>query len=495
MLRTRPGFDRGNDRSECVNGVGYWHMTATTHGSPGAATRAMRWLEKRIIYSTGFGVLVLVLAGVGVFYYQRAQDAKPTVLRIGYGSGGPVRRQFLEHLARHGKARNLDIRLVVTAGSAETLAMIDRGETDLGLITGAIEDEQAERVLEIMPLYMEPLQLLVKASLYGAVAADFGQLRGRTIALDGRQSATNLVASELLRFIGLIDGRGTRHYSPVHLEQPALVAITDLESLPDAIFQIGGLPSPTVRHFIVEHDYRLVPLPFGSSFSLEKFRQDASSGGDATTSLEVDRAFVEEFVIPAFSYSVLPPVPAEDTRTVASRLLLVGRENLSDVTVRKLIDLILSPEIGDLVRPALKVELLDEAFQFARHPGTERYVASLQPLDVDGVFTNWGRLVEVWGIVIAAYVMIAGGLKRWKKRRMAEFKSVGDFLQDVMAVESRITTATVAADRLALDQQLSDIKQSAIEMHLDERLEDAEHLPSLLVTLADTRTRIWRPVP
>lgn len=30
-------------------------------------------------------------------------------------------------------------------------------------------------------------------------------------------------------------------------------------------------------------------------------------------------------------------------------------------------------------------------------------------------------------------------------------------------------------------------------MHLDERLEDAESLPSLLVTLADTRTRIWGP--
>jgi TRAP-type uncharacterized transport system substrate-binding protein len=468
-------------------------MSAVTHPTPGPATRAMRWLEKRIIYSTGFGVLVLLLAGVGVFYYQRAQDAKPTVLRIGYGSGGPVRRQFLEHLALRGKTQNLDIRLVVTEGSAETLEMIERGETHLGLITGAIEDENAESVLEVMPLYMEPLQLLVKASLFEAVARDFGQLRGRTIALDGQQSATNLVASELLRFIGLIDGSGTRHYMPVHLQQPALVAITDHNSLPDAIFQIGGLPSQTVRHFIVEHDYRLVPLPFGSSFSLEKFRQDDSSGS-ATTSLKVDRAFVEEFVIPAFSYSVLPPVPAEDIRTVASRLLLVGGRDLDHLTVRKLIDLMLSPEISDLVRPPLKIELLNGAFQFARHPGTDHYVASLQPLDLDGAFTNWGRLVEVWGLVIAAYVMVVGGLKRWKKRRMAEFKSVGDFLQDVMVVEREITIATVPADRLALDQRLSDIKQSAIEMHLDERLEDPESLPSLLVTLADTRTRLWRPV-
>jgi len=437
----------------------------------------------------------MLAAGVGLFYYQRAHDPAPTVLRIGYGSGGPVRRHFLEQMALHGKARNLDIRLVVTEGTAETIALIDQGKTDLGLITGAIEDRAATNVLEIMPLYMEPLQLLVKAPLYEAVLKDFGQLRGKTIALDGRKSATNLVASELLRFIGLIDSAGTRHYSPVHLQQPDLVAIKDDEKLPDAIFQIGGLPSQTVRHFIVNHNYRLVPLPFGSSFSLEKFRQEDRGHDADQASLEVDRAFVEEFVIPAYSYSVLPAVPPEDARTIAARLLLVGSKTVDHAAVHKLIDLTLSPEVSDLVRPPLKIELLDEAFQFARHPGTDRYVESLKPLDVDGAFTNWGRLVEVWGLVIAAYVMVAGGLKKWKQRRMAECKSVSDFLRDVLEVEAAITAATAAADRRMLDQRLSDIKRKALEMHLDERLEDAESLPSLLVTLADTRTRIWGRVP
>ncbi|HWI17607.1 MAG TPA: TAXI family TRAP transporter solute-binding subunit [Vicinamibacterales bacterium] len=462
--------------------------------APDSATKAMRWLEKKMLYSMGFGVFVLLAIGVGIFYYQRAQDAQPKVLRIGYGSGGPVRRHFLEQLARHGKSRNLDIRLVVTEGTVETIDKIESGETDLGLITGAIEGPRADRILEIMPLYMEPLQLLIKAPLYEAVSQDFGQLRGKTIALDGQLSATNLVASELMQFIGLIDAAGTRHYTPVHMQQPELVALKDRDALPDAIFQIGGLPSQTIRHFIVNHDYRLVQLPFGSSFNLEKFRQDASSADPDLTELEVDRAFVEEFVIPAYSYSVLPPVPPEDTRTIASRLVKVGGNNLDNHTVHKLIDLILSPEIADLVRPTLKVALLDEAFQFSRHPGTDQYVDSLKPIDVDGAFTNWGRLVEVWGIVIAAYVTVVGGLKRWKQKRMAEFKSVSDFLLEVIAVEAEATASCTPAERTALDQRLTDIKRSAIEMHLEERLEDAESLPSLLVTLADTRTRIWGPV-
>jgi TRAP-type uncharacterized transport system substrate-binding protein len=462
--------------------------------APHTATRAMRWLERKIIYSMGFGVLFLLAAGVGIFYYQRAENAERQVLRIGYGSGGPVRRHFLEQIALHGKSVNLDIRLVVTEGTAETIAKIESGATDLGLITGAIEDDESKHVFEIMPLYMEPLQLLVKEHLYEAVSKNFGELRNRTIALDGRLSATNLVASELLRFIGLIDSSGVRHYAPMHLQQPELVGIKDYKALPDAIFQIGGLPSQTVRHFIVNHNYRLVPLPFGPSFSLEKFRQDDSGIDPDESSLKVDRAFIEEFVIPAYSYSVLPPVPPEDARTIASRLLLVGNSSLSDLTVRKLIDLMLSPEISDLVRPAMNVALLDTAFQFARHSGTDRYLESLKPIDVEGAFTNYGHVVEVWGLVIAAYVTIAGGLKKWKQRRIAEFKSVSDFLQEVMDVEGEITAATVVAERLVLDQRLSDIKRSAIAMHLDERLEDAESLPSLLVSLADTRTRIWGPV-
>jgi TRAP-type uncharacterized transport system substrate-binding protein len=459
-----------------------------------SAKRAMRWLERKIIYSVGFGVVVLLGAGVGVFYYQRVQNAKPTVLRVGYGSGGPVRRQFLEHLALHGKAKNLDIQLVLTEGTAQTISKIEAGETDLGLITGAIESSDTDDVLEIMPLYMESLQLLVKEHLYDAVSKDFGQLRGKTIALDGHLSATNLVATELMRFIGLVDGTGTRHYSPVHMQQPELVALKDYASMPDAIFQIGGLPSQTSRHFIVNHNYRLVELPFGSSFNLEKFRQDDKAIDPSETRLKVDRAFIEEFVIPAYSYSVLPPVPPEDVRTIASRLLLVGSRNVSAPTVHKLIELAFSPEIADLVRPTLKPELLDTAFQFARHPGTDHYLASLQPIDVDSAFTNYGRVVEVWGIIIAVYVTAASGLKKWKQKRMAEFKSVSDFLREVMDVENEITAATVVSERLALDQRLSDIKRKAIEMHLDERLEDAESLPSLLVTLADTRTRIWGPV-
>ena len=64
-------------------------------------------------------------------------------------------------------------------------------------------------------------------------------------------------------------------------------------------------------------------------------------------------------------------------------------------------------------------------------------------------------------------------------------------MSEVLALEAQAGASCTAADRISLDQRLSDIKKASLELHLDGRLEDAEELPSLLVTLADTRTRIW----
>ena len=73
-------------------------------------------------------------------------------------------------------------------------------------------------------------------------------------------------------------------------------------------------------------------------------------------------------------------------------------------------------------------------------------------------------------------------------------RSVGHFLSEVLAVEAAAGASCSNDDRVRLDQTLSDIKKTAIELHLDGGLEDSEDLSSLLVTLADARARIWGPV-
>lgn len=454
------------------------------------ASKAMRWLEGKIVYSVGFGVLLML--GVGAVLFYGYEHRPPRVVRIAYGSGGPVRTHFLEQMAVHGKSRNLDIQLIVTDGADQTMSLVDQDAADLGLVTGAIDDNKHREVYELAPLYMEPLQFLVREPLFEAVSKDFAALEGKSIGIDGANTATNVLATELLAYIGLADPKtGAPRYRPVLTPRVEYQALKDAD-LPDAIMQIGGLPSPAIRSLIVDHHYRLVPLPFGESFNLEKFQSEDAPDLLKDSPLRLNRAFVEEAVIPEFSYSVLPPVPPVDTRSIATRLILLGGKNLNEIVIHQILELLLSPEISGLTKPALSVDLFSAPYQFPRHPGTGRYLDSLQPINIEGAFDTYGRVVEVWGIIITVYFGGARYLKSWRqKRAQLEKASVGDFLQQVMAVEEDGNASCSHEERVKLDQRLSDIKKHVIELHLDDRLEDSENLQWLLTAIADARTRIW----
>lgn len=451
------------------------------------------WLRDKVLYSIGFGLLLLTLVSVAIFYFSDFRKPDPDVVRIAYSAGGPVRKHFLEEMAVHGKKWNLDIRLVPTTSTDSTLNLVDKESADLGLIAGAIEDRARRRVVEVTPLYMEPLQLVVKAEIFEAVSKDFGALRGKSISMDSPDSATSVLSTELLRFIGLTDPTtGLPQYRAVNIPQSQLLRTSDAV-LPDAIFQLGGVPSATIGDLVTRHNYRLVALPFGGAFNLSKFRVSATPRPTDGARLGLNKTFVEQAVIPAFVYDVLPPVPAADTRTIAARLILVGGEHMKNDVVQRVLGLVMSPDISHIVEPKLTVELLDSEFQFQRHPGTDAYLASLKPFSVDDTVSGYQRLAEIWGILAAIYVTAANAWRWLRERRERRSKhSVGEFLGRILEVENEANDAASDDARKALDRRLGDIKKEAVDLHLDGRLEDDENLQSLLVMLADARTHIWR---
>src|SRR6185295_9471646 len=97
-----------------------------------------------------------------------------------------------------------------------------------------------------------------------------------------------------------------------------------------------------------------------------------------------------------------------------------------------------------------------------RHPGTDRYLDSLKPLNVEGALDTYTHMGEIWGIIVAGYLASAKGLKMLKERRanLQQF-SVGDFLNETLAVEAEAVASCSADDRVRLDQRLSDIKKRA----------------------------------
>ena len=51
------------------------------NAKPASTGKAMNWLEGKIAYSMGFGAIVLLLTGVGLFYFA-TRTASVQVVRI-----------------------------------------------------------------------------------------------------------------------------------------------------------------------------------------------------------------------------------------------------------------------------------------------------------------------------------------------------------------------------------------------------------------------------
>src|SRR5262249_58441272 len=91
--------------------------------------------------------------------------------------------------------------------------------------------------------------------------ANLSALHGKTVDLDEFGSGTHSLAVAILQFDGLEprDRDPERGYVPVSLARQDLFAETDPARLPDAVFLVSTLPSPTASYLVIKHGYRLVP--------------------------------------------------------------------------------------------------------------------------------------------------------------------------------------------------------------------------------------------
>ena len=91
-----------------------------------SARDVLHWIEGKIVYSVGFGVVLMLAIGAVLFYFSEARTPRVRVVSIAYGAGAPVRKRFLEQITLHGKEVNLDVRLIATESMDQTLSLIDR---------------------------------------------------------------------------------------------------------------------------------------------------------------------------------------------------------------------------------------------------------------------------------------------------------------------------------------------------------------------------------
>ncbi len=318
--------------------------------------------------------IVLLLSGAAWLGLHAVPEAH--VLRI---SGGPIlsnRHLLVRKMQAEAAVHGIRLEVVPTAGSLQTLDMVEERTLDLGLAAGQLDIRQ-EGIVQLSAMPAEVMHLLA-----GPGIATLEDLRGRTIQTGAKGQETRGFAQQILAFAGFSVGRDyveMSHSDETLVELPA-------EQRPDGIFILSFMPSPVVDRLVREQGYRVLPLPYGPALALR------------------ERWAVPERIA-AHTYAAIPAVPQEDINTVGVSLMLVAGRDVPEVAAYRVLEMLYGPRFAaagigmDERRVALPsgLQLSDATNRFVR-----RHSAS-------GVL--WGASPQMVALAGAgAMLALAGGL-------------------------------------------------------------------------------------
>jgi TRAP-type uncharacterized transport system substrate-binding protein len=440
----------------------------------------------------GLGALALA-----VYFFFHSPGKRSYHFRMTAGNQLGMRHHLAELLKTGLARRGIQLDLHETAGSEEALDEVNNHTLDLALVLGGLQTNGRPNVRQVLTLQLEALHLLVKEEWLADVSQSLAALEGKTVNLSESGSGTHSLAIETLAFAGL-HARSADHpkgYIPMEMSRQQLFAQRDRARLPDAFLVVSLLPSPTVRYLVTRHGYRLVPLPFGEAFALESLAPlEAGPGGRSPLS-RVDKGHIYPTFIPAFTYSVEPPVPARALATLGMRLLLVAHKDVDPKAIRTLVEATLASKIAKSSHPPIDAKILEIPPESPWHEGTQNYLHRNRP-----VVSGW--LVDSAQKGMAIFAAAASGLFvlwQWGKQR-GRFRHDRSFAWYIHKV-ARIEEQAVQLERdqpvgpgplLKLREELFRLKAEGLVRFSQDELAGKEHLAGFLAQVNDTRDFLTR---
>ncbi len=426
----------------------------------------------------------LFAIGLAAYLYFRKPAERHYRLTVTAGSVQGTRHELAELLRDELAASGLAFDVRESVGSEQALDWVNSGAIDAALVQGGLRVENRPHVRQVIALQIEPLHLLVRKELFEEVAKNLTALEGHTVDLGEEGSGTHTLATDVLEFSGLaIRGPDSpKGCIPKSLSTQQLMAAKQASDLPDAIFLVSPLPARVASHLVTHHGYRLVPLPFGEAFALKSLAKDrAAAGADGRQHIDKRRTF--STTIPAFTYSVDPPVPAANLPSLGNRLLLVANARVSPDAVARMVEGILASEFSKTVQPPLTAKQLEQAPEFPWHAGTQKVIERNQPIVSGEVMEHAQKAAAIAGAVISGVVV----LWRWytersRIRRSREFRGylsqVSEIESEALAIERQPSESAAVLPKL--HERLYQLKREALERFSEGELEGGEFMTTFL---------------
>lgn len=415
--------------------------------------------SERALLVGGLLALLIAISTLAIAGRERRHH-----LRITAGDERGHRTVIARHLVALAAPRGLELELVSTQGSADSLAQVADRSLDAALVQGGLR--AADTVREVAPVALEPLHVLVRGERW-----DLDDLRGARVQLAPPGSGTRVAAIEVLSLAGLCDPDGRdAAFTEVEHSYAELEQLGDAE-LPDAIFHVSTLPSPVARRLLMRRGYHLLPLPIAGAVHVHNVAVLASE-------------------IPPYVYGASPPTPREALPTLATRMLVVAHRDADEDAIRILLETLDSEAFARAANLSRveRAPLWNEA-ELPLHRGTQQWMRREQPLLtpdlVQGVESLRSFLVSV---AVALFL-----LYRWYRTR--KLHGLDGFLAEVSVID-RDVLAAERAPTLELQQlldlrvRLGEVKARALEAFAQGSIHSEELLSSFLTHVSDVRSHL-----
>jgi TRAP-type uncharacterized transport system substrate-binding protein len=415
------------------------------------------------------GITVAVLLGLaGSFLYE----ALPREYELSI-TGADVlssRHHLARKLQQEAAGNGVALRIVPMSGSLEALNALDDGTLDLALVQDGLS-RNYPNVRQVAYVGVEQLHLLARSEI-----VDITELRSKLINLGSTSGTTRAAAKEVMDFSGLNDGVD---YVETNFTTEELLNLRE-DKLPDGIFVSSLIPNDLVEFLVKERSYSILEIPFPEALAL-RYGWVANSG------------------ILAYAYSVDPPVPSRDVKTIGINMHLLANKDVDPLAVFRVLESIYSPTLES--PPNLKIDEIEmtKPSGYPISDGALRFLERKNPLLSASTLDE---LEAIFGVVLTVLSSVLVAV-RWFKGEADDDEGKTDdqtfvtWINDVATVEAKIESlrgdpAATPAAFCALQSQLLRIKTAALDKVGGAKLDNTQLPNVLLLSIADARANVSR---
>ena len=413
-------------------------------------------------------LLVITLLGI-VAHYVYEVLPRAYSLKI---TGGDIlgNRHYLAGALRDEVLLDgVSLDVLPTNGSLEALGLVSEGKLDFALIQGGLK-LPFENVVHVANLAPELLHFLVRPDI-----KDIAGLRGMRINLGSKKGGTRVIAKQLLEFSGLRDGID---YVETNLGTEDLLELRK-DRVPDVVVITSFAPSNVADYVVKQYGYSLLEIPFPSALALRQ-------------------GWVADTKVMAYMYSVQPPVPPRDVKTVGVNLQLVANAKLDPRAVFKVLEGVYSRDLQMRLKMKFDEDNILESSSYPLSSGTRLFMDRKNPFlsqaTLKKVESLFGLILSVASTLIVVFKWFKGAPPETipPETEDAFFVSL---IERVLAADSAIDAIPDGPPPLAqlaeLQKELSDIKATAMRrLTANGPLANTNLVPQLFSTIADSRARL-----